>query len=125
MSMTSSDNRRDGPDAGLERFFDAARATAPVPDPDWLARLQAEALELQPQRRAAAPRAVPSLWVQLRQVLGGWPGIAGLASVAVAGLWLGAVPPQALGDAVSTVLYGADSLSLDPLGGFDLALLEG
>lgn len=116
-------------DAELESFFSAARAEAPQPGGDFLARIGAQALAEQPAPRVvppvlARPRS-PGLLQQLREALGGWAGVAGLATACAAGIWIGVSPPDSL-----TVLWGGDAaalgtIGLDPLSSFDIALMEG
>ena len=56
-------------------------------------------------------------WAQLSQALGGGPALAGLGAMAIAGLWLGVMPPAALetsldaflGSSVSSNPYLVDS----------------
>lgn len=116
-------------DGGLEAFFMAARAEAPQPGGDFLARIEAQALAEQPAKRPAAPAAMPQsgslVLNQIREALGGWAGIAGLATACAAGIWIGISPPDAM-----SVFWGGDAASLgeigvDPLSSFDLALMEG
>ncbi|WP_089280310.1 hypothetical protein [Antarctobacter heliothermus] len=115
--------------AGLDSFFAAARAEAPQPDGGFLARIEAQALAEQPVARGGAPavaRPRPTgVLRQLREALGGWAGMAGLATACAAGIWIGVSPPDGL-----TVLWGGDAAALgtigvDPLSSFDLALMEG
>ena len=92
-------------DAGLAVFFDAARREAPVLSADALARMTDQALAVQ----------------------GGWPGMAGLATAGVAGLWIGAVPPAGLVnlavDMGAVTSSAEDDLYLvDPLPGYTLTL---
>ena len=109
-------------DVDLDVFFAAARETAPDPAPDFMARLTQEALAEMPVAPARAPAAVPGLWAQVRQAIGGWPGLAGLAAACAAGVWIGVSPPTGL-----DALWGTSVAleSLDPIGSFGLALMEG
>ena len=79
-------------------MFQAARDTAPQPSDDLLARLLADAAAQ--AAPVAAPTAVPRRGVlaALLAAIGGWPAAAGLATAAVAGLMIGYVAPDALGD---------------------------
>lgn len=116
-------------EAGLDSFFAAARAQSPQPGGDFLARMEAQALAEQPAVRSDVPgvaglRPVGVLR-QLRDAVGGWAGLAGLATACAAGIWIGVSPPDGL-----TVLWGGDAAALgtigvDPLSSFDLALMEG
>ncbi|MBY6170933.1 hypothetical protein KUV73_16340 [Mameliella alba] len=115
-------------DTALESFFAAARAETPQPGGDFLARMEAQALAEQPRPQAdqeviAVRR--PGMLRQLREALGGWVGVTGLVTACAAGIWIGVNPPDSL-----SVIWGGDAASLgtlgvDPLSGFDLALLEG
>lgn len=119
--MTERDDRPEngqdnGQDGGLEAFFAAARAETPAPAPDFMARLAEDAV-------ARMPRG-PGLWPQLKAALGGWAGMTGLATACAAGLWIGISPPTAL-DVLWGEGAGLGALGLDPLGGFELAMMEG
>ena len=115
--MTHDANRA-GDDA-LAAFFDAARRDAPLPAPDLMVRLQVEALREQP---VPVLRRTRASWRDTLRALGGWPSATGLAAAACVGLWIGANPP----DAVLTLLDGTDTVqALDPLSGFDVAMLGG
>jgi hypothetical protein len=116
-------------DTGLDSFFAAARADTPQPGGDFLARMEALALAEQPAPRPEAPTGIPTRHIglarQLREALGGWAGLAGLATACAAGIWIGVSPPETL-----TVFWGTEAadlgtLGVDPLGGFDLSLMEG
>ncbi|KMK68102.1 hypothetical protein [Puniceibacterium sp. IMCC21224] len=104
---------------GLDAFFEAARAQDSGADPDFLARLQADALREMP---VAQPRTRPGLLSEIWRAIGGWPAVAGLTAAAVTGLWVGMSPPEVVSD-----LWTA-SVSLeyvDPAGSFDFAMVEG
>ncbi|WP_300435878.1 hypothetical protein [uncultured Mameliella sp.] len=115
-------------DDALGLFFAAARAEPPQPGGDFLARIEAQALAEQP--RSSAPKPVlpsrrPGRLAQLREALGGWVGVTGLATACAAGVLIGISSPDSL-----SVFWGGDAaglgtLGVDPLSGFDLALMEG
>lgn len=109
---------------GLDLFFDAARATPPLPGGDFLTRIETQALEIQSAQQDIRSAARQPIWWQLLQTLGGWPGAAGLAAACAAGVWLGIAPPAALDGVLGS---GGDlgTLGLDPLSGYDLAMMEG
>lgn len=110
MSMT--DKTPDG--SGIEIYFKAARAV-PEPAPSALmARILADAEAVQASRRTLAPRRA-GLGEYLYRLLGGWPAMAGLATAAVAGLWLGASLPTGLlaADEMDYVLDMAPGLAFD------------
>lgn len=109
--------------AGLDDFLDAARAETPLPSGDFMARLEAQALAAMP---APAPRRrAPGLMQQLLGALGGWPGAAGLATACAVGVWMGINPPAAIGDYIGTGTAELDSYGVEPMSGFDLAMMEG
>jgi len=93
MSTNETDRRQE---AALAPFFEAARAQAPEPSPDLLARVlaDAEAAQAQPVARRPVPRS--GLWTRIAQGLGGWPGLTGLGAAALAGLWIGLAMPATL-----------------------------
>lgn len=88
MSMT--ERKDEGEDAFLETYFEAGRSAAPEPPTDLMVRIAAAA-ELAP---ASVPRRRGRL--SIAAVLGGWPGIAGLATATAAGVFLGVAAPQML-----------------------------
>lgn len=108
----------------LDDLLAQARANPPVPNPDLLARVQADALAQQPRAPARAPAAPRSWLPEWLLALGGWPTAAGLGAVALTGVLIGFAPPDALSETLGIWLYG-DSLWLDPLTAFDLTALEG
>lgn len=104
---------------GLDAFFAAGQAETPRPNPDFMARLQADALREMP---VAPARVQPGVWGELWRGIGGWPALTGLSAAAVVGLWIGVSPP-----AVVTDLW-AETVSLDyvdPASAFDFAMMEG
>ncbi len=109
---------------GLDAYFDAARDETPLPSGDFMARLEAQALAAMPEPNASATRG-PGLFTQLFQVLGGWPGAAGLATACAVGIWLGINPPAELSPYIGTDAAELDALGVDPMSGYDLAMMEG
>ncbi|MBP0484030.1 hypothetical protein [Sagittula salina] len=120
-----SDRTGDGPEM-LDAFFDAARAEAPLPDGDFMARLTADALAEMPVAGVRV-RGRTGLWEQLVPALGGWAGLSGLVAACAVGLWVGVNPPASLGLDDWWNGTGAElgELGVDPLSGFELALMEG
>lgn len=120
-----------GAGTALDDFFAVARADAPRPGGDFLARMEslalAEQLSSRPEPSSEQPRPQRMGVIrQLREALGGWAGMAGLATACAAGVWIGVSPP----DSLMTVFWEADAaglgtLGVDPLGSFDLPLMEG
>jgi hypothetical protein len=105
----------------LEDFFGAARRMTPAPSDAVLARVLADAMAAQAPVRV--PR--PGWLAQLRDALGGWPAVGGLATAGVVGLALGIAAPAGLGD-LTAVLLGqpADGYLVDlmPELDFDIAM---
>ncbi len=122
--MTMTDKRK-AEEGGLGPWFDAGRAEAPAPSGDWLARMEAMALEEQPAPRSAeAPvaRAPRSRLREMLAALGGWPAMAGLAVACATGIWFGAAAPSGLPDWLP--VSGEDAITaLEPASGFDYAML--
>ncbi len=102
----------DGFDEGLDVFFAAARNSSPAPSPALLRRVMDDAMDVQGARHAlptgrATAKRQPSLWVQLRDALGGWPALGGLAMAGVAGLAIGIAAPGGLGDLTRAAIVPA------------------
>lgn len=76
----------------LERFFAAAKAEAPMPSGDFMARVLAEAEAAQAgfaQPPAPARGTRPGVWATISGLFGGSIGLGGMATAALAGLWIG------------------------------------
>lgn len=110
-------------DLELEAFFSAAREDAPMPSGDFMARIEADALAALPLEAREPVAAVP-LWRQVLQAIGGVPGAAGLVAACATGIWIGVAPPQSLSE-IWSQSAGLETYEIDPLSGFDLAMLEG
>lgn len=85
-------------DRVLETYFEAARKDCRAPSSELMARILADAADVQagfPVARASGVR-VGGFVRQLVQGLGGWPAVAGLAAAAVTGLWIGMSQSSAL-----------------------------
>ncbi len=109
-----SEQKNHGEDGRLNSFFEAARANAPKPSDDLLARIDAAARELGTAPVPGLARPAPARRGILA-ALGGWPVLAGLATAAIAGVWIGYSEPSIAG-------LG----SLDAADGFDIGgLLPG
>lgn len=99
---------------------DAAGQTV-APGDDLMARVLADAAEVQPRATALAPaRPVPGAAAEppgfvaaILDLLGGWPAVSGLAAAGVAGLWVGVAPPAAL-ETLAVDMLGT-SVSVDVL----------
>jgi hypothetical protein len=115
----------------LDAHFKALRDAAPEVDDALMARVLADADAVQ-AAAAAQERTVPvtrsrgSAFVRLVSVFGGWPGLAGLATAGVAGVWIGVSTPTILMQTSEALLYGSNQgfmVDLDPV--FALVSLEG
>lgn len=94
-----------GQDA-LDDLFAEARSTTRPPSEALMARVLADATEVQPRAVVAVvPVAVrgPGFWARLAALFGGAGTLAGMGTAAMAGLFIGFVQPEGLsvlGDAV-------------------------
>lgn len=113
---------------GLEAFFDAARAEAPQPSEDLMARILADAAAETAHRAAPAPGAraarpaakVLGFWDALVMALGGRGALAGLAGAMVAGLWLGVSQPAPIASLAQQVAGDGTTLEqVDLIPSFD------
>lgn len=122
-------------DDDLEQLFRHMRGDAPEPSNALLARVMHDALDAQPSPEALplapvrpAVQSAPDtpFWRQLIDQLGGWPALAGLASVACLGVWIGVSPPAELSTNLAA-LIGSTELTelLAPGTGFDFTQFEG
>jgi len=131
--MTMAETERD---EELGVFFDAAKA-APEPVSDALmARVLNDALAVQAGAAVdhatatdnAADRGRPGLFAGLLAALGGWPAVAGLATAAVTGIWIGFSPALGVGDAMTSALGAgetSDAYLVDYATGYEFAFEEG
>ncbi len=100
------------PTSVLDEYFAAVRQTAPQPSDDLMRRVMADALAA--QDAALAPRwsglqhKRPGIWAQLREALGGWPAMGGLAMAGVMGLAIGIAAPGGLSDLTTALLAPAN-----------------
>ena len=105
----------------LSDMFQVAREAAELPSRALMARVEADAMAT--QARFDTSRARPAFWRDLFRTLGGWPSMAGLATATVAGVWLGAFPPDFLPSAADAYLGLSDAgylIDAAPGLGFDL-----
>ncbi|MFD1158374.1 hypothetical protein [Roseovarius aestuarii] len=111
-------------DNELESVFDAAKETASLPSSDLMSQVMRDAMAVQAGFAVPPVEARPrGIWQELFRVLGGWPTMAGLATAAVAGVWIGAFPPGFLPDLQAAYLGADDAAYLIDTaadGGFDL-----
>ncbi len=90
-------------DAELELLFQAVQDTAPVPSEELWQRVHADADAAMPppatRPASTARRPVQvGLVAGLLAAIGGWPSMAGLATAAIAGVWIGFSNPAALSE---------------------------
>lgn len=120
-------------DKDLEHLFAQARSAAPEPSADFLARVLSDAEAMQPapagimRSQDRAKLGFRSLFSSLSEAIGGWPAMAGLASAAVTGIFIGISPPQGLIDPIG-IAFGDTSIlseSLEYGDGFDFTQYEG
>ena len=103
-------------DFELDSMFEAARATAPTPDGDLMARIMADAeAQIAAQARPLAKAPSPGFLAGLLALVGGWPAAAGLATATVVGLTVGLSTPDTLDDLTGGYLAAATGYDLDVL----------
>lgn len=110
-------------DLALDAFFSAARAETPPMSVDFLKTLTEQAIKAQPVATARVPD--PGIWEQIKSAVGGWPGLTGLVATCAVGVWLGISPTGGMSALWDMQQAGIGTLSIDPLSGFDLAMMEG
>ena len=105
---------------GIEAFFDAARRHAAEPSVALMTRIDEDAQAIQALARRPAPQPTrrSTLSSQFYRLLGGWPAVTGLATAAMAGIWLGISLPEGILDGTSDAAYLVD---VAPELAFDLA----
>jgi len=115
-------------DDDLEAFFDAAQDMTPPVSEGLMARVLDDALAVQAEgERQQTRRSQDRPFTGILSALGGWPAMAGLATAAVAGLWIGFSPALGVGEAMASALGsdGADLYLVDFSTGFEIAFEEG
>ncbi len=102
-------------DAMLDDLFRAARAEAPAPSADLLARIMGDAdAELAARPTVLPVRAAPGLKTRLRSFLdglGGWPAVAGMVTATVVGVSMGFVSPDQVNTLSGGLLLQSDTSS--------------
>ncbi|XDB00164.1 hypothetical protein AB1M95_09765 [Sulfitobacter sp. LCG007] len=96
--MTKREQHIDDAEAELDALFAALRADAPDLPDRLAARVLADAraeqgVHLLRGRPADRP---PALWQRIRDAVGGWPSLGGLAATVCAGFWIGVSTPTAM-----------------------------
>lgn len=111
-------------DTDLERMFMAARQQR-FELPDGLSdRMRADANAVQAQLTRPLQQETESRWAQFKNLLGGWPGIGGLATACAAGVWIGVSPPTFIPDPVDLVFQQQDAVDLLDSGSLGEILTE-
>lgn len=112
-------------DDDLDDLLAQAGRRVPLVSPAFLARIEADALALQPSlappAAVAAQAAQTRWWALLTDVFGGSRGLAGLSLAAASGLWIGVAQPVEL-SSVTDYLATPEAMELLPS---DMALLAG
>ncbi|WP_380057676.1 hypothetical protein ACFE33_04880 [Falsihalocynthiibacter sp. SS001] len=109
----------------LDALFAAEMNDTIEPSADLMARVLADAQEVQKSFAAVSPASPrQSIWRGMLAAVGGWPTFAGLATATIAGVWLGVSPPQGIDTLTDTMLGNSFEYS-DYLPSFDSVLMEG
>lgn len=113
----------------LDDLFAKARAQEPLECADLMAKVFADAAQLQPQPAAfVSPRSVMrplGFWGKLAVSLGGKGVLAGLGTVAAAGVLIGFVQPSQLTVVTDTFFAQVPLDEIELLPGIDAILIEG
>ncbi|SFC70190.1 hypothetical protein [Tropicimonas isoalkanivorans] len=122
-------DRDDFTDRELEAFFTAARDETAPPSPQLLSRVLADAYALQETTAVTVPRPAPvrrPAWRHIVDAIGGWPAVAGLATAAAVGIWIGYNPPNSVEGLTSQVFDGGYDLTMgSSLPDIDFLLADG
>lgn len=110
----------------LEHYFAAAGEYPARPSDAVMARVLADALDVQAAARPEVTKSRPRVSgvKQILGELGGWPAMAGLTSAALTGVWLGINPPDELAATADAFLGSGDAaylIDVVPEAAFDLA----
>ena len=100
----------------MDDLLAQAQANPPAPPDAMLARIMADA-EAQLDRTVpeANPtrRGIGAIWAAIAQI-GGLPAVTGMASAAVAGIWIGLASPVA-GEGLAQLVWPQSAYALDDL----------
>jgi hypothetical protein len=113
-----------------------AKDARPEPPAPFMARVLQDGLDVQDQLMAAERAALAGaatgrgavqagLIARIGEFLGGWPAVAGLASAAVVGVWIGVNPPSSLSDPFGATLDTTALSEIFEPSGFDFTEYEG
>lgn len=111
----------------LDALFATARAATPAPGADLMARVMADAQAVDAARRAPARRrrglGLIDLWRAFAAAFGGAGLVAGMATAAAAGLWIGFAAPAPVAALAPALLGQETAADLDLIPDI-LALLD-
>lgn len=84
---------------GLDAYFEAGRAVAVTPSAELLDRIMQDAETEMPEPEGVTTKAIApkqGLFSSLREAIGGWPVLAGVATAGIVGVWIGFSQPVGL-----------------------------
>lgn len=105
----------------LDHLFSQARTDRDKLPDDLAVRILTDAEAVRLSRIKPAP--ARAVWQQVMSAMGGWPGVSGLATASLAGIWIGLSAPSFLPDPAN-LLYPQDTTFLAADLGFDTSYLE-
>ena len=95
----------------LDDLFAQAREADVKPSDALMARVLADADDVQGAMQPEQTVATSGLWARILDALGGWPAVSGLAAATVAGVWIGVAPPSSVQDLTASLV--GDEVSVD------------
>jgi hypothetical protein len=95
----------------LDDLFAQATRVDVQPSDALLARVLADADDVQAGFQPEQTSASDGLWARMLDALGGWPAVSGLAAATVAGVWIGVAPPSPMQDLTASLM--GDEVSVD------------
>ena len=96
----------------LDDLFDAARHTEVSPSDRLMARVLADAAQVQADRLPQKARPQRTGWIT--DLFGGWPALSGVLAAGVTGLWVGVAPPAGVEDLAANFLGTTQSVTFLP-----------
>ncbi len=105
MMMTDSDMKK------LDDLLARTAKRTVAPDSDLFARVLADAAALQPVPSQELHKR-RSFTETLKDLIGGWPTLSGLATAGIAGLWFGIAPPAGLETLAAQILGTTEEIDL-------------
>ncbi len=116
-------------EAQIDQLFAEARKRPVVPSDAVTQRVLADAEAAQAgfaHERVTAPDvSTGGMFSQLRSLLGGWPGIGGLAAACAVGVWIGFAPPEGIPDPFQAIAQTGADLDMWELDQLALVMDEG